>query len=200
MSESNNKNKAKLRELVKLLPLDKWQSVSVGEDVDRLPDHEVEEITKDLEKALLELPRVVAKFDNALAKARQKKIDNALAKGRQQELQGIILQAFPNEQDLEQELLFRLDISYQNEYQGGNYKARVTNIITKYFEAAGNKHTTQDLLDALIIARPRNEALKSFGVSLERLLVVFVEKENFPDFRFQQFSKHRLNQLGDFSI
>ena len=79
-----------------------------------------------------------------------------------QELRDIILQAFPNEGELAQELLFKLDISYQNLSEGGNYKARVTNIITKYFEAAGNKHTTQDLLDALIIARPRNEALKSF--------------------------------------
>jgi hypothetical protein len=78
-----------------------------------------------------------------------------------QELRDIILQAFPNEGELAQELLFKLDISYQNLSEGGNYKARVTNIITEYFEV-GNTHTTPELLDALITVRPRNDALKNF--------------------------------------
>ena len=78
-----------------------------------------------------------------------------------QELRDIILQAFPNEGDLEQELLFKLDISYQNLSDGSNYRQRVTNLITQYFES-GNEHTTADLLDVLIIARPRNRALVNF--------------------------------------
>jgi hypothetical protein len=119
-----------------------------------------------------------------------------------QELQGIILQAFPSEEDLEQELLFKLDISYQNECQGGNYKARVTNIITKYFEV-GNTHTTQDLLDALIKVRPRNEALKSFKNAhyQERpkkadILSVNITS-NTVSFRYKYIDYKSPNQLAD---
>jgi hypothetical protein len=79
-----------------------------------------------------------------------------------QELGDIILQACPDERELAQELLFELDISYDNLSAGRCYRERVTNLITQYFETR-IRHTTADLLDALIIARPKyNRELVNF--------------------------------------
>jgi hypothetical protein len=61
--------KEKLRKLVNLLPLDKWQLGSVENEIDRMPLEKATRIAKDLAGAIKELPKVVAKFSIALEKS-----------------------------------------------------------------------------------------------------------------------------------
>ena len=72
------------------------------------------------------------------------------------ELRKIILAAFPHEDELAQVLMFKLDMNWDAISSGGNYDARVFNLIARVTEPQG---MTKSLIKALSQARPRNQAL-----------------------------------------
>jgi len=74
------------------------------------------------------------------------------------ELRELIMKAFP-ENELAETLRIRLELDYNAIIDGSNYKTRVFNLITNYFERRGE---TENLVLALLQERPNNQDLMSF--------------------------------------
>jgi hypothetical protein len=74
------------------------------------------------------------------------------------ELRELIMKAFP-ENELAETLRIRLEFDYNAIIDGSNYKTRVFNLITNYFEPRGE---TENLVLALLQERPNNQYLMRF--------------------------------------